>query len=55
MSTIIQNAVAGQRKAMKYLYESNRNKLCYIAQNLLWDKTQGEKAVEVFLKMRLKG
>lgn len=44
MSTIVEEAVKGQRKAMEQLYESNKRKVYYIAQNLLQDDNQAAEA-----------
>ena len=42
MANVIQKAVEGQRKSMELLYEANKKKVFYIAQNLLLDEKQAE-------------
>ncbi len=44
MATIIQNAAGGQRKAMEYLYNSNKQKVFFVAKSLVKDE---DKAAEI--------
>lgn len=49
MATIVERAANGQRKAMEYLYQKNKKKIFYVAQNLLLDeKMAANAAVWVF-------
>ncbi len=44
MTTIIENAAKGQRKAMEYLYEKSKRRVFYVAQKLLLDSNQAADA-----------
>lgn len=50
MATIIENAAKGQRSAMNTLYEANKQKVYFIAQCLLADKSQAENATVTVFK-----
>lgn len=58
MSTMIENAIKGQRSAMQYLYENNKQKVYYLAKSLLSDEAQAAEAVtwvfrEMWMRMAL--
>lgn len=46
MFTVIEQADRGPRKAMEYLYESNKKRIFWIAQNLLLDCEQAAEVTE---------
>lgn len=50
MATLIENAVKGQRSAMNTLYDANKQKVYFIAQCLLADKSQAENATVTVFK-----
>lgn len=50
MSTVMQNAVKGQRKAMELLYEANKKKVYYVSLLLLGDATQAAEAASFAFK-----
>lgn len=50
MSTVMQNAVKGQRKAMELLYEANKKKVYYVSLLLLGDETQAAEATSFAFK-----
>ena len=50
MATLIENAAKGQRNAMATLYEANKQKVYFIAQCLLADKSQAENATVTVFK-----
>ena len=50
MATLIENAAKGQRSAMNTLYDANKQKVYFIAQCLLADKSQAENATVTVFK-----
>ncbi len=50
MATLIENAAKGQRSAMATLYEASKQKVYFIAQCLLADKSQAENATVTVFK-----
>ena len=50
MATLIENAAKGQRSAMNTLYEANKQKVYFVAQCLLADKSQAENATVTVFK-----